>query len=51
MEVEDTNNLHFKEGEGIFGELEDQCTCWLCFELFKEPVTLPCSHSFCKVTI
>jgi len=32
----------------IFGDLEDQCTCWVCFEIFKDPVTLHCCHSFCK---
>ncbi|EAL61280.1 hypothetical protein DDB_G0292312 [Dictyostelium discoideum AX4] len=25
--------------------------CWVCFELFTEPVTLYCSHSFCKECI
>jgi hypothetical protein len=33
----------------ILGELEDQVTCWICFEVFDEPVTLNCGHSFCKV--
>lgn len=28
----------------------DQCTCWVCFEVFKEPITLLCLHSFCKVS-
>lgn len=32
----------------ILGELEDQVTCWICFEVFDEPVTLNCGHSFCK---
>lgn len=35
-------------GESILGELEDQVTCWICFEVFEDPVTLPCSHSFCR---
>jgi len=36
-------------GDGsVFGELEDQVTCWICFEIFKEPITLNCSHAFCK---
>ena len=26
----------------ILGELEDSCTCWVCFEIFNEPVTLFC---------
>ena len=29
-------------------DLEDSVTCWICFELFRDPVTLPCSHSFCR---
>ncbi len=35
--------------DSILGELEDQVTCWVCFEVFDEPVTLHCGHSFCKV--
>jgi WD40 repeat protein len=26
----------------------EQCTCWVCFEIFEEPITLLCTHSFCK---
>eukprot|EP01112_Ceratiomyxa_fruticulosa_P021162 TRINITY_DN7379_c0_g1_i1.p2 TRINITY_DN7379_c0_g1~~TRINITY_DN7379_c0_g1_i1.p2 ORF type:complete len:427 (-),score=87.96 TRINITY_DN7379_c0_g1_i1:179-1459(-) len=29
-------------------ELEELCTCWICFEIFVDPTTLPCNHSFCK---
>eukprot|EP01117_Protostelium_nocturnum_P003347 TRINITY_DN1432_c0_g1_i1.p1 TRINITY_DN1432_c0_g1~~TRINITY_DN1432_c0_g1_i1.p1 ORF type:complete len:509 (-),score=192.37 TRINITY_DN1432_c0_g1_i1:62-1588(-) len=32
----------------VFESLEDQCTCWICFEIFKDPITLPCSHTLCK---
>jgi hypothetical protein len=33
----------------IFGEnLSDACTCWVCFEIFQDPTTLPCSHSMCR---
>lgn len=28
--------------------LED-CRCPVCLEIFMEPVTLPCTHTFCKV--
>jgi hypothetical protein len=36
----------------IFGDNpEDVCTCWVCFELFKDPTTLPCSHSMCRVGV
>mmetsp|Transcript_7127 Transcript_7127/g.9868 ORF Transcript_7127/g.9868 Transcript_7127/m.9868 type:complete len:518 (+) Transcript_7127:32-1585(+) len=41
-------NNNAAEDDSVFGELEDQCTCWVCFEIFKEPVTLHCSHSFCQ---
>jgi WD40 repeat protein len=34
--------------DSILGDLEDRVTCWICFELFKDPVTLFCSHSYCK---
>lgn len=27
---------------------EEFLTCSICFEIFKEPKTLPCLHSFCK---
>jgi len=36
------------EATTILGELEDQVTCWICFEIFDEPVTLNCGHSFCR---
>uniref|UniRef100_H3AYW7 Uncharacterized protein n=1 Tax=Latimeria chalumnae TaxID=7897 RepID=H3AYW7_LATCH len=29
------------------GELEDDITCSVCQELFKDPVTLTCGHNFC----
>jgi len=28
--------------------VEDQCTCWICFEIFESPITLHCTHTFCK---
>uniref|UniRef100_H3A1I9 Uncharacterized protein n=1 Tax=Latimeria chalumnae TaxID=7897 RepID=H3A1I9_LATCH len=30
------------------GGLEDEITCSLCQELFKDPVTLRCGHNFCQ---
>ncbi|CAN9511244.1 unnamed protein product [Ophioblennius macclurei] len=26
----------------------EDCTCPVCLEIFVEPVTLPCAHTFCK---
>ncbi|KAJ8261710.1 hypothetical protein GJAV_G00157440 [Gymnothorax javanicus] len=28
--------------------LEDEISCSVCFDIFKEPVLLKCSHSFCR---
>uniref|UniRef100_UPI00358F4511 E3 ubiquitin-protein ligase TRIM7-like isoform X2 n=1 Tax=Myxine glutinosa TaxID=7769 RepID=UPI00358F4511 len=33
------------------GDCADELQCAVCFELYKEPITLPCGHSFCKVCI
>uniref|UniRef100_UPI00358E0842 E3 ubiquitin-protein ligase TRIM7-like n=1 Tax=Myxine glutinosa TaxID=7769 RepID=UPI00358E0842 len=29
----------------------DELQCIVCLELYKEPITLPCGHSFCKVCV
>lgn len=28
-------------------DLQDKCACFLCFDLFKNAVTIPCGHNFC----
>ncbi|CAB1350210.1 unnamed protein product [Coregonus sp. 'balchen'] len=30
---------------------EDDLTCPVCFDIFKDPVVLVCSHSFCKACV
>ncbi|KAJ8261638.1 hypothetical protein GJAV_G00156580 [Gymnothorax javanicus] len=30
---------------------EDELCCSVCFDIYKEPVVLKCSHSFCKVCL
>nr|XP_014354206.1 PREDICTED: E3 ubiquitin-protein ligase TRIM39-like [Latimeria chalumnae] len=30
------------------GSMEDEITCSVCQELFKDPVTLSCGHNFCR---
>ncbi|XP_077359515.1 E3 ubiquitin-protein ligase TRIM35-like [Festucalex cinctus] len=31
--------------------VEDNLQCPTCFEIFKDPVMLPCSHSFCRACL
>uniref|UniRef100_UPI00358EA1A5 E3 ubiquitin-protein ligase TRIM7-like n=1 Tax=Myxine glutinosa TaxID=7769 RepID=UPI00358EA1A5 len=33
------------------GVSADELQCIVCLELYKEPITLPCGHSFCKVCV
>uniref|UniRef100_A0A8C5MYL3 Uncharacterized protein n=1 Tax=Leptobrachium leishanense TaxID=445787 RepID=A0A8C5MYL3_9ANUR len=32
-------------------DLKDEVTCCICTEIYKEPVTLNCGHSFCQLCI
>ena len=43
-EEKDSNRNEWKQ-------IKDEITCVVCGELFKEPKTLPCLHTFCKECI
>jgi hypothetical protein len=32
-------------------ELEAEVTCSICLEVYKEPLILPCSHTYCKACL
>lgn len=36
-----------KENDSNIQDLEDDLQCLICYELFKDPRLLPCSHTFC----
>ncbi|XP_036374376.1 tripartite motif-containing protein 35-like [Megalops cyprinoides] len=35
----------------IFPVSEEDLSCPVCWDIFREPVVLPCSHSFCKACV
>ncbi|XP_070594051.1 E3 ubiquitin-protein ligase TRIM7 isoform X2 [Erythrolamprus reginae] len=47
-----------EEGEGgamaavlLPGNLQDEATCSVCLEYFKDPVSIQCGHNFCRACI
>uniref|UniRef100_W5MRJ1 Uncharacterized protein n=1 Tax=Lepisosteus oculatus TaxID=7918 RepID=W5MRJ1_LEPOC len=41
----------FKEMVGRSSVLEDELSCPVCCEIFKDPIILTCSHSFCQACL
>ena len=33
------------------GNLQDEATCSVCLEFFKDPVSIECGHNFCRACI
>ncbi|XP_010142918.1 PREDICTED: tripartite motif-containing protein 7-like, partial [Buceros rhinoceros silvestris] len=33
------------------GSLQDEATCSVCLEFFKDPVSIECGHNFCRACI
>ncbi|XP_072777178.1 E3 ubiquitin-protein ligase TRIM7 isoform X4 [Taeniopygia guttata] len=40
-----------KETPFLPGNLQDEATCSVCLEFFKDPVSIPCGHNFCRACI
>ena len=40
-----------EKGEGEWKKIEEEITCSICGDLFTDPKTIPCLHTFCKQCI
>jgi hypothetical protein len=40
-----------RDKSSAFAAVREELTCCICYELFMEPVTLECSHTFCSECI
>ncbi len=43
--------IYSEMAEASISWAEDQFCCSVCLDLMKDPVTIPCGHSYCKICI
>ncbi|TRZ00418.1 hypothetical protein DNTS_026744, partial [Danionella cerebrum] len=46
-----SRNSRRKMAESSISEAQDEFLCAVCLDLLKDPVTVPCGHSFCRICI